>query len=413
MKPEKINTLKKVVVIGGGSSGIGVIASIRKRVKEADITVVEPNNCHYYQPAWTLVGGGLFDISKTRRAMRDVIPSGVSWLQDSVVRVDPDEKYIETRQGKRVSYDFLIVACGLVLRWDKIEGLEETLGLNGVTSNYRFDLAEYTWKLVREMQGGKAIFSQPTLPIKCAGAPQKALYLSCDHWRQQGVLNNINVNFCLAGTAVFGVPQFVPPLTDYLKKYRAQVNFRHNLVRVDGKRRQAIFALDSDSDEEDKREVTLPFDMLHVVPPQSAPAFIAQSGLSDGSGWCDVDKFTLQHKRWQTIFAVGDCCATPNAKTLAAARKQVVVVAENIAALINGAPPTAHYDGYGSCPLTVEKGKVVLAEFGYDSKLLPTFPLLDNTQPSRMAWWLKSWFLPRFYWAGMLRGVEWLAKSKP
>ncbi|MTD05372.1 pyridine nucleotide-disulfide oxidoreductase [Serratia sp. YC16] len=413
MKPEKINTLKKVVVIGGGSSGIGVIASIRKRVKDADITVVEPNDCHYYQPAWTLVGGGLFDISKTQRAMRDVIPSGVSWLQDSVVRVDPDEKYIETRQGKRVSYDFLIVACGLVLRWDKIEGLEETLGLNGVTSNYRFDLAEYTWKLVREMQGGKAIFSQPTLPIKCAGAPQKALYLSCDHWRRQGVLNNINVNFCLAGTAVFGVPQFVPPLTDYLKKYRAQVNFRHNLVRVDGKRRQAIFALDSDSDEEDKREVTLPFDMLHVVPPQSAPAFIAQSGLSDGSGWCDVDKFTLQHKRWQTIFAVGDCCATPNAKTLAAARKQVVVVAENIAALINGAPPTAHYDGYGSCPLTVEKGKVVLAEFGYDSKLLPTFPLLDNTQPSRMAWWLKAWFLPRFYWAGMLRGVEWLAKSKP
>ncbi|AOE99323.1 pyridine nucleotide-disulfide oxidoreductase [Serratia surfactantfaciens] len=411
MKPEKINTLKKVVVIGGGSSGIGVIASIRKRVKDADITVVEPNDCHYYQPAWTLVGGGLFDISKTQRAMRDVIPSGVSWLQDSVVRVDPDEKYIETRQGKRVSYDFLIVACGLVLRWDKIEGLEETLGFNGVTSNYRFDLAEYTWKLVREMQGGKAIFSQPTLPIKCAGAPQKALYLSCDHWRRQGALNNINVNFCLAGTAVFGVPQFVPPLTDYLKKYRAQVNFRHNLVRVEGKRRQAIFALDSD--EEEKREVTLPFDMLHVVPPQSAPAFIAQSGLSDGSGWCDVDKFTLQHKRWQTIFAVGDCCATPNAKTLAAARKQVVVVAENIAALINGAPPTAHYDGYGSCPLTVEKGKVVLAEFGYDSKLLPTFPLLDNTQPSRMAWWLKAWFLPRFYWAGMLRGVEWLAKSKP
>lgn len=173
MKPEKINTLKKVVVIGGGSSGIGVIASLRKRVKDADITVVEPNDCHYYQPAWTLVGGGLFDINKTQRAMRDVIPSGVSWLQDSVVRVDPNEKYIETRQGKRVSYDFLIVACGLVLRWDKIEGLEETLGFNGVTSNYRFDLAEYTWQLVREMQGGKAIFSQPTLPIKCAGAPQK------------------------------------------------------------------------------------------------------------------------------------------------------------------------------------------------------------------------------------------------
>ncbi|HCR2980594.1 TPA: NAD(P)/FAD-dependent oxidoreductase [Serratia marcescens] len=410
MKPEKINTLKKVVVIGGGSSGIGVIASIRKRVKDADITVVEPNDCHYYQPAWTLVGGGLFDINKTQRAMRDVIPSGVSWLQDSVVRVDPNEKYIETRQGKRVSYDFLIVSCGLVLRWDKIEGLEETLGFNGVTSNYRFDLAEYTWQLVREMQGGKAIFSQPTLPIKCAGAPQKALYLSCDHWRRQGVLNNINVNFCLAGTAVFGIPQFVPPLSGYLEKYRAQVNFNHNLIRIDGENRQAIFAVETN--EEEKRELTLPFDMLHVVPPQSAPAFISQSGLADGAGWCDVDKLTLQHKHWPDIFAVGDCCSTPNAKTLAAARKQVVVVAENVAARIHGTPLTAHYDGYGSCPLTVEKGKVVLAEFGYDGKLLPTFPLLDATQPSRMAWWLKAWFLPRFYWAGMLRGVEWFAGSK-
>lgn len=210
MKPEKINTQKSVVVIGGGSSGIGISASIRKRVKGIDITVVEPNDCHYYQPAWTLVGGGLFDINKTRRSLRAVLPSGTAWVQDSVVRVEPSQKYVETRQGQKINYDFLIVACGLILRWDKIEGLEETLGLNGVTSNYRFDLAEYTWQLVREMKGGQAIFSQPTLPIKCAGAPQKALYLSCDHWRRQGILNNINVNFCLAGTAVFGIPQFIP-----------------------------------------------------------------------------------------------------------------------------------------------------------------------------------------------------------
>ncbi|PYA61662.1 pyridine nucleotide-disulfide oxidoreductase [Serratia marcescens] len=410
MKPEKINTQKNVVVIGGGSSGIGIAASIRKRVKNIDITIVEPNDWHYYQPAWTLVGGGLFDINKTRRSLRAVLPAGTAWVQDSVIRVEPSQKYIVTRQGQKINYDFLIVACGLVLRWDKIEGLEDTLGLNGVTSNYRFDLAEYTWKLVREMKSGQAIFSQPALPIKCAGAPQKALYLSCDHWRRQGILNNINVNFCLAGTAVFGIPQFVPPLNAYLGKYRAQVNFNHNLIRVDGKNRQATFAVETNA--EGTRELTLPFDMLHVVPPQSAPAFISQSGLAEGSGWCDVDKLTLQHKHWPDIFAAGDCCSTPNAKTLAAARKQVVVVAENVAARIHGAPLTAHYDGYGSCPLTVEKGKVVLAEFGYDGKLLPTFPLLDATQPSRMAWWLKAWFLPRFYWAGMLRGVEWFAGSK-
>lgn len=160
----KINTQKNVVVIGGGSSGIGIAASIRKRVKNIDITIVEPNDWHYYQPAWTTVGGGLFDINKTRRSLRAVLPAGTAWVQDSVIRVEPSQKYIVTRQGQKINYDFLIVACGLVLRWDKIEGLEDTTGLNGVTSNYRFDLAEYTRKLVREMKSGRRYFLNRRYP---------------------------------------------------------------------------------------------------------------------------------------------------------------------------------------------------------------------------------------------------------
>lgn len=400
-----------LVVIGGGSAGISLIASLKKRIKNIAITLIEPGEYHYYQPAWTLVGGGTFDIRKTRREMKSVIPDNVIWLKDKVIRVAAEDKYIETENGKKLDYDYLVVACGLTLRWDKIAGLEETLGRNGVTSNYRYDLASYTWQLVKELRQGNAIFCQPPVPIKCAGAPQKALYLSCDHWRRQGCLEKINVSFCLAGQAIFGVPEFVPPLKRYLAKYRAAVHFQHNLIRVDGERRLATFSLAGE--DQQGQEVTLPFDMLHVVPPQSAPDFIAHSGLADAAGWCDVDKYRLQHRRWPEIFAVGDCCGTPNAKTAAAARKQVVVVAENLAALLNHRPLRSQYDGYGSCPLTVEKGKVVLAEFGYENRLLPTFPFLDSSRPGRMAWWLKAWFLPRFYWRGMLRGVEWFARSQP
>ncbi|KHE00960.1 pyridine nucleotide-disulfide oxidoreductase [Pantoea stewartii] len=410
MKFNSTNKTPRIVIIGGGSAGISVISSLRKRLNHVLITVIEPGEYHYYQPAWTLVGGGLFDLKKTQRPMRTVIPTGVMWCKDRVSRVIPAEKYVMTEQGETVTYDFLIVACGLVLRWGDIPGLEETLGRNGVTSNYRFDLAEYTWHLVKEFRHGKAIFSQPPMPVKCAGAPQKALYLSCDHWLRTGVLKNTDVTFCLAGEVVFGVAKYVPPLKEYLEKYQAKVNFGHNLIRVDGERRLATFSVSREAGDSD--EVTLPFDMLHVVPPQSAPAFIKDSGLSDAAGWCDVDKYTLQHTRWPDIFSAGDCSSTPNAKTAAAVRKQVVVVADNIAALIRNNQPESRYDGYGSCPLTVEKGKVVLAEFGYDGKLLPTFPFIDSSRPGRLAWWLKAWFLPLFYWAGMLRGVEWFTKSK-
>lgn len=410
MKLITTNKNHKIVVIGGGSAGISVISSLKKRLRHASITLIEPDEYHYYQPAWTLVGGGVFDIKKTQRPMHTVIPTGVVWCKDRVSRVMPAEKHVMTEQGETVTYDFLIVACGLVLRWDDIPGLEETLGRNGVTSNYRFDLAEYTWHLVKELRQGKAIFSQPPMPVKCAGAPQKALYLSCDHWLRTGVLKNIDVRFCLAGQVIFGVDRYVAPLKEYLDKYNAKVNFGYNLIRVNGERRLATFTVNQEGSDSD--EVTLSFDMLHVVPPQSAPAFIKDSGLSDSAGWCDVDKYTLQHNRWPDIFSAGDCSSTPNAKTAAAVRKQVVVVADNIAALIRSNQPESRYDGYGSCPLTVEKGKVVLAEFGYDGKLLPTFPFINSSRPGRLAWWLKAWLLPRFYWAGMLRGVEWFARSK-
>lgn len=402
---------RHLVVIGGGTAGISLIASIKKRTKDIAITLIEPNEYHYYQPAWTLVGGGLFDVKKTRRLMKSVIPDNVIWCRDRVSQVVAEHHCVETEKGETIKYDYLVVASGLVLRWDSIPGLEETLGRNGVTSNYRYDLAGYTWQLVKTLKQGNALFCQPPMPIKCAGAPQKALYLSCDRWRRQGCLDKVNVTFCLAGQAIFGVSEFVAPLKKHLEKYQAKVNFQHNLVRVDGERRQATFSVAAEGKE--AHEITLPFDMLHVVPPQAAPGFIAESGLADSAGWCDVNKFTLQHHRWPSIFAVGDCCSTPNAKTAAAARKQVVVAAENLAALLNGAAPRSHYDGYGSCPLTVEKGKVILAEFGYDNRLLPTFPMLTPSRPSRAGWWLKAWFLPRFYWAGMLRGVEWFATSKP
>ncbi|WP_421558344.1 FAD/NAD(P)-binding oxidoreductase [Pseudomonas canadensis] len=396
-----------IVVIGGGSAGIGLLASLLKRDPHLNIILIEPSDHHCYQPAWTLVGGGAYDLKKTRRPLADVLPNGVTWVQAAVTEVLPDEQTLILDSGQRVSWQNLIVCPGLRLAWEKIEGLQDTLGKHGVTSNYSYQHAAYTWQLVQQLKGGKAIFTQPAMPIKCAGAPQKAIYLSCDHWLKQGVLKNIDVEFNLAGAALFGVATFVPPLMKYVEKYNARLAFNANLVKVDGPARKAWFEV-KDA-EGNARVEEKSFDLLHVVPPQVSPDFIRQSPLSDAAGWCEVNPHSLQHLRYPHIFGLGDVCGTTNAKTAAAVRKQIVVVAENLLALRKQAPLPLKYDGYGSCPLTVEKGKVVLAEFGYGGKLLPTFPL-DPTQARRSMWFLKATLLPWFYWNGMLKGREWLTR---
>lgn len=407
-KPIAHATAVDVLVIGGGAAGLGVIASLLKRDSALRITLIEPAEKHYYQPAWTLVGAGEFDQKKTMRPMADCIPHGVDWIRASAASFEPEHNRVVLDSGQILEYRSLIVCPGLMLDWNGIEGLNESLGKNGVTSNYRYDLAPYTWELVQRLESGKAIFTQPQMPIKCAGAPQKAMYLSCDHWLRNGALDKIDVEFDNAGGVLFGVPAYVPPLMKYVERYRINLAFNSTLKAVDGAARQAWF--DEKSADGTVRRVSKSFDFLHVVPPQRAPEFIRASPLANADGWVEVDPATLRHTRFENVFAAGDAGSTPNAKTVAAARKQVVVVAENLLAQRAGKAMPTTYDGYGSCPLTVERGKIVLAEFGYGGKLLPTFPL-DSTVPRRSAWLLKTKILPIVYWDGMLKGREWLARS--
>src|SRR5471032_383688 len=285
-----------VVVIGGGAAGIGVTASLLRRRPDLRIAIIEPSDRHFYQPAWTLVGGGAFNIDDTMRPMSSVMPEQARWLRASAIAIEPDQHLVRLDNGHTVSYRHLIVCPGLRLAWEKIEGLEDTLGKNGVTSNYRFDLAPYTWKLVNELKGGKAIFTQPAMPIKCAGAPQKAMYLSCDHWLKQGHLKNIDVEFDLAGAALFGVATFVPPLMKYVEKYQARLAFNSNLVKVDGPARKAWFEEKDAAGTATVQEKS--FDLLHVVPPQVSPDFIRLSPLADAAGWCEVNPHSLQHLRY-------------------------------------------------------------------------------------------------------------------
>ncbi|MDO7210344.1 FAD/NAD(P)-binding oxidoreductase [Acinetobacter nosocomialis] len=390
---------------------MSVASSLLSREPHLDIVIIDPADTHYYQPGWTMVGGGIFKPQVTARSMASVIPSKVKWMKAAVAGFDPEHNQVILEGCQPIQYKALVVCPGLKLNWHGIEGLVETLGKNGVTSNYRYDLAPYTWELVQQLNGGKAIFTQPPMPIKCAGAPQKAMYLSADYWLKQGKLKDISIHFYNSGCVLFGVKEYVPALMQYVEKYGSELHFNHQLVKVDGPEKKAWFKVVND---ENAALVETNFDMLHVVPPQQAPDFIRASTLTDEAGWVSVNPQTLQHTQHANIFALGDVMNAPNAKTAAAARAQAPIVAVNVIAQLKGEQNFCEYNGYGSCPLTVERGKIVLAEFGYGGKLLPSFPkwLIDGQKPSRLAWLLKEQILPPIYWQGMLKGREWMVKPE-
>ena len=399
----------EVAIVGGGAAGIATASSLLKRKPSLDITIIDPAEMHYYQPGWTMVGGGIFNLPQTGRPMASVMPRAVTWKKESVEAFEPDQNRICLSSGQTLSYDRMVVCPGLTLNWSGVEGLAETLGRNGVTSNYSYKTASYTWELVQSLRSGRALFTQPPMPIKCAGAPQKAMYLSSNYWLRQGLLKDIDVSFYTSTPGLFGVAAYVPALMKYVEKYRAALHFQHTLIKVDGDTKIATFRDESGNHHE------VGFDMIHVCPPQRAPDFIRESALADEGGWVDVDQHTLKSKRFDNIWSLGDVMNAPNAKTAAAARAQAPVVAHNLLQHAGKVDGISHYNGYGSCPLTVERGKIVLAEFGYGGALLPSFPkwLIDGQEPSSLAWLLKANVLPAVYWEAMLKGREWMVSPEP
>lgn len=399
-----------VVIVGGGAAGISVASSLHKRDSSLDIAIIEPSQTHHYQPGWTMVGGGIFKPESTSKPMAAVMPGFAVWYKQSVSSIDEENNQVVLADGSKIGYQALVLAPGLELNWSGIDGLKESLGSNGVSSNYQEGMASYTWATVQNLKSGRALFSQPPMPIKCAGAPQKAMYLSSDYWLRNSVLNNIDIQFHNAGAVLFGVPDYVPALESYIEKYGIELNYQSTLVAVNGPAHKATFRRTDPNGNTEDREIG--FDMLHAVPPQRAPEFIRDSRLANESGWLDLEDDTLRHKHHSNIFGLGDVSGTGNAKTAAAVRKQAPVVAENLLANLRSQPMNAAYLGYGSCPLTVENGRIVLAEFGYNGALQPTFPswINDGTKATKAAWYLKAKQLPALYWHVMLKGHEWLAK---
>lgn len=393
----------RILILGGGTAGISVAARLR-RLEQGDVAVIEPSDLHYYQPLWTLVGGGCAPIQESVRSEAEVLPRGVVWIQDAATEIDPDAKVVTTAHGERVGYDFLVVAPGIQLDWEKVSGMAHAMAGPDVSSNYGYDTAPKTWDLIRRTTHGTALFTMPAGPIKCAGAPQKICYLACDYWRRTGVLGDIHAVLVLPTPKMFGVPEFSQVLDRVVARYGIDVRLSSEVTEMDASSKTAIVVDHANGDT--KSEVQ--FDMAHVTPPQSAPDWIKQSPLADPDspfGYVQVDKETHQHVRFPEVFSLGDAGSTPNSKTGAAIRKQAPVVVANLMAAMAGNELPEAYDGYASCPITTARNRMLLAEFDYTMKPHPTVPLIDTQRERYDMWLLKRYGLPYMYWNLMLKGL--------
>lgn len=395
----------QILIVGGGNAGISVAAQLLNKQPSLSIGIIEPSEKHFYQPAWTLVGAGEFAIEDTVKAEKAYIPVGSTWIKDAVQTFEPTQKQLTTRKGETYRYDILIVAPGIQIDWAKVQGLQETLGKHHVTSNYAFDIAPYTWELIQNFNGGVAVFTNPNTAIKCGGAPHKIMYLACDYWRKKGILDKCEVHYISGASILFGVKEYAETLQEVVHHNHIHTHYLANTTAIDGAAQVVLY--EQKNTDGSTSQKSMHFDFCHVVPPQSAPDFIKASPLADAQnplGYVEIDKNTMQHKRFPEIFALGDCTNAPCSKTGAAIRKQAPVVVENVLATLAGKIPTASYTGYSACPIPTQYGKLMLAEFDYSNTPTMTFPF-NQAVPRWSMWMLKKYVLPWLYWHKILRGT--------
>ncbi|EDQ92100.1 uncharacterized protein MONBRDRAFT_35901 [Monosiga brevicollis MX1] len=387
----------KVAVVGGGAGGLAIASHFSEKLGKGAVGVIEPSTNHYYQPGWTLVGGDLMDFNKTVRRTSDVMPINAEWVHDAAATFAPEANSLTTAKGDTITYDYLVLAAGFQINWDAIKGLKDALGKNGVTSNYHADHCKYTAKAMNEFAGGHAVFTQPNMPIKCAGAPQKVMYIFEDTMRRNGLRDKTTVTFMQGMPSIFAIQKYAKALTEQCQERDINVNFRHVLTEVKADTKEAVFKAG-------EKEVTVKYDFLHVTPQMGAPDCIRNSPLAAENGMANVDKETMQHLTFPNVFAIGDCANLPTSKTAAAVAAEAPVVKANMEAVMRQANPTAKYDGYASCPLVISRDRLILAEFSaYTGQPMETL-FLDQSIPRESLFFLKAEVMPDLYWDALLKG---------
>ncbi len=402
-----VRTKARIVIAGAGAAGLAAAARLSSALEGASITLVDARRDHYYQPGFTLVGGGIKSPGYVTTATSDYVPAGVDWVQERVEEIDPDANKILTESGRVLAYDFLIVAVGLSLEYGQIEGMNVSLiGKHGIGSIYHGPAAAMaTWEAMSHFadKGGRGVFLRPATEMKCAGAPLKYTFITEDHLTRRGNRGKAEIVYNSNNNALFSVPIVSEKVRMLFQERDIKVNYGRVLLAIDPGKKIATFKTADGLEEQ-------PYDFLHVIPPMRAPDAVRNSplpwktGAWAAEGWMEVDKGTLRHVRYANVFGVGDIAGVPKGKTAASVKWQVPVAVDHLVAQIEGKTSDSIYTGYTSCPLITRLGQAMLVEFDYQNNLTPSFPgVIAPLEELWVSWVMKTMALKPTY-ISMLRG---------
>lgn len=405
------DTLANILIVGGGAAGITMAARLRSALPRATLTIVEPEERHYYQPGFTFVGAGIWKLDDTWKQEQKLIPAGVRWIKDSVVAIDAPHNIATLKANGNIRYDFLVLVPGIQQNWKEIQGItRETLGQGNAHSIYDAEGSVKTWKALEQFAktGGRGVYTDTWTKLKCGGAPKKICLLTEHLARQLGTRNRLKLDYFTASKQLYDIAHYTPRLEQIYKERDIPIRLHAKLTGVDTQAKKAYF-----EDRETGEKFTEGYDFLHFAPPQSAPDFVRESGLGWTEGklaagaWVMVDKKTLVHKTYPNIVSLGDVAGIPTSKTSAAIKKQAPVAVANLCSIIAGQAPAAEYSGYAACPIITDYGHVLMCEFNYEKKPETSFPftLFDTSKELKSAWWLKKYVLKGYYFHSMLRGI--------
>jgi sulfide:quinone oxidoreductase len=407
VQAQAVPTNARIVIIGAGAAGTALVNRLVDRLEGAQITLIDPRVEHLYQPGLTLVAAGLKPPSYVVSQTTDWLPDGVTLIPARVAAVDPEAQTVSTEGGETLDYDFLVVAPGLILDHDAIEGFSlDLVGENGIGALYAGpDYAARTWHAASRFieEGGRGVFTRPATEMKCAGAPLKHTFLIDDRLTRAEARGTARIDYIAPQSSLFGVPIVAERVRMLFDERDINYTYGRTLRSIDAGTKIATFT-DADGFTHDEE-----YDYLHVIPPQRAPEFVRQSGLAwadrwTDQGWVDCDPATLRHNRYANIWAVGDVAGVPKGKTAASVKWQVPVVEDHLVAAIKGAEGTETYNGYTSCPLITRIGRAMLIEFDYNNDLTPSFPgIIAPLEELWISWLMKEVALKATYNA-MLRG---------
>lgn len=415
-RAERVATSARVVIIGAGAAGTTLANRLTARLEGATITIIDPRREHLYQPGLSLVAAGLKPPSYVVSQTTDWLPRGVRLISENAAAIDPEARTVATEGGQVLDYDFLVVAPGLVLDHDAIEGFSlDLVGQHGIGALYGGpEHAGRTWQAASQFAeaGGVGLFIRPATEMKCAGAPLKHTFLIDDIASRGGAAGRYEIHYAAPQPVLFSVPIVAEKVRMLFGERGIATHMGQTLKAIDPGRRIATFestTTDAASGASTITTTEMPWDYLHVIPPQRAPEVVRQSGLSwadrwTDQGWVEVDQQTLRHRRYPEVFALGDIAGVPKGKTAASVKWQAPVVEDHLVAAIQGREGTLVYDGYTSCPLITRVGRAMLVEFDYDNNLVPSFPgLIAPLEELWITWLMKEVALKATYNA-MLRG---------